>query len=342
MLKISNRAGSQLFSRLATGYHAGLDLRTLWQREAKSIDPRVARQAETVLNQLGAGATLGEAMSKTDGYFSPLAVAVVKAGEASGRLEQSFRRLANHYETWHRFRRATLVSLAWPMFELGLSIFIIGALILLMGWATSSMNRNGIDWFGWGWGTWDYFRAYVALICSLLTLGGLCYVGLQMGWFGSVPGAILRRIPLIGGVLRNLSLARFSWALSSALGAGMNTAQSLSLGAQASQDGQLIELEPQMTQAIVANRTIYETLAETKRFPDEFLTFISNAEISGELPETLDRLSGMYQERVETGLGVLKVATFVMTFLFVATLIGGAVIFLYMRLIMGTYRELGL
>jgi hypothetical protein len=31
-----------------------------------------------------------------------------------------------------------------------------------------------------------------------------------------------------------------------------------------------------------------------------------------------------------------------MTFLFVATLIGGAVIFLYMRLIMGTYRELGL
>lgn len=339
MNKISNRAGSQLFDRLATGYHAGLDLKTLWERETHSINPLLARNARTVLEQVGSGTTLAEGMARTNGYFAPLTIAVVKAGESSGRLEQSFRRLSTHYETWHRFRRDTLASMAWPMFELGFAILIIGGLILLMGWAMSSINPNGMDWFGWGWGTTEYFRAYVALVFSGLTGIGLIYAGSRLGWFGSLPASVARYIPLIGGIMKNLSLARYSWALSAALGAGMNVIESVRIGLDASQDARLIELEPQITQNLVDNKTIYETLALTKRFPDEFLTFVSNGELSGELPETLDRLSTTYQGRVETGLNLLKVATFIGTFLIVAVLIGGAIIFLFTKVYLGALQE---
>lgn len=341
MSEISNRAGSQLFDRLATGYQAGLDLQTLWKSEARSGNPVLARNARIVIEQISSGATLAEAMAQTNGYFSPLVLAVVRAGEASGRLEQSFRRLAKHYEAWHRFRRDAMSSLAWPMFELGFAILIIGGLILLMGWAMSNVNPNGLDWFGWGWGTWDYFRAYVATVCLTLTCVGLVYAGIQLGWFGRIPSSVVPFIPLIGGITKNLSLARLSWATSAALAAGMNVIESLRIGLEASQDARLMELEPQISQQIIDNKTIYESLAKTGRFPNEFLTFVSNGELAGELPETLDRLSTMYQGRVENGLNLLKVVTFVVTFLIVATLIGAAIIFLFTRVYLGVYKDLG-
>ena len=339
MNKISNRAGSQLFDRLATGYHAGLDLKTLLERETHSINPMLARNVRTVLEQVGSGTTLSEAMTRTNGYFAPLTIAVVKAGESSGRLEQSFRRLSAHFETWHRFRRDALASIAWPMFELCFAILIIGGLILLMGWAMSSVNPKGVDWFGWGWGTTEYFRLYVFLVFSGLAGIGLTYAGSQLGWFGTLPANIARYVPLIGGIMRNLSMARLSWALGAALGAGMNVIESVRISLDASQDSRLIELEPQITQNLVGNKTIYETLALTKRFPDEFLTFVSNGEVSGELPETLERLSTTYQGRVEAGLNLLKVATFIATFLIVAVLIGGAIIFMFTKMYLGALQE---
>lgn len=342
MSKISSRTGSQLFDRLATGYHAGLDLRALWQREANSARGPLSHSAKIVLDEIAKGSTLAEAMSGTRGYFPPLTIAVIKAGEASGRLEQSFRRLSKHYEAWHNFRRDTLVSLAWPLFELGFAILVIGGLILLMGWALSGAGRDGVDWFGWGWGTWDYFRAYVAAICSVLTFIGFLWIGNRLDWFGSWPIRLASFVPIVGGILKNLSLARLSWALSSALGAGMNVAESLRIGIQASQNTRYIELEPGITQEIIGNKTIYETLANTGRFPDEFLTFVSNGEVSGELPETLDRASGMYQKRVETGLNLLKTATFIGTLLIVGLILGAAIIFLFNKVVLGAYREYGL
>ena len=340
MIKISNKTGAQLFDRLATGYHAGLDLRTLWQREASSANPLLARSAKVVSEKIASGESLAEAMRQTNGFFPPLIVAVVKAGEASGRLEQSLRRISQHFQTWHNFGRDVLVALAWPLFELSFSILVIGALILLMGWAMSSYDRNGMDWFGWGWGTREYFRAYVAVVCLGLTCIGLLWIAHRLQWFGTLPTRLATFIPLVGGILRNLSLARLSWALSAALGAGMNVAESLRIGLQASQNSRFLELESQVTQEIVENRTIYETLAKTKRFPDEFLTYVSNGEISGELPEMLDRVSGIYQNRVETGLMLLKTVTFIVTMLFVGIIIIAVILFLFNKLYLGQIREL--
>jgi type IV pilus assembly protein PilC len=339
MIEISNRLGAQLFNRLATGYHAGLDLKSLWAQEAKSLHPGLARASRMVSEQLSGGSTLAEAMNRTQGFFSPLMVAVIKAGEVSGRLEQSFRRLAQHCEAWHRFRVETLRSLAWPLFELGFSIFLVGLLILIMGWAMSSVNPKGIDFFGWGWGTWDYFRAYSTLVCLGAIGIGLLIAGLQFQWFGSLPSRILRYVPLIGGILRNLSLARLSWAMGAGLGAGMNVIESLKIGVEASQDARLADVESQIRQSITENRSIYETLAKTERFPNEFLTLVSNGELAGELPEALERVSALYQSRVETGVTLLKIATFFATFLFVVVVVGGAVLFMYTQLYMGIIRE---
>jgi type IV pilus assembly protein PilC len=134
-------------------------------------------------------------------------------------------------------------------------------------------------------------------------------------------------------------MVRLSWALSSALGAGMDVADSLRLGIQASQSRKFLEIEPRISEDIVDNQTIFETLSKTKAFPDEFLTLVSNGEISGSLPETLDRASDMYQERVKNGLTLLKTATFVASLMIVGMILVTAIIFLFNKVYLGTLRE---
>ena len=341
MTKISLSSAAKLFQRLATGYRAGIDLRTLWQHETKAISPILSRNSKAIASQLDDGVVLASAMENCNGYFSPLVIAVVSAGEQGGRLEQSFERLAHHYDQLHRFRRTLLTAMMWPLFELGLSILVIGATILLMGWALSGSGRDGIDWFGWGWGTRAYFLLYVLTVMFFAAAIFTFILGINRNWFGDWPMAIARRIPVVGGVIQNLSLARMTWALSATLEAGIDVRDGLAYGFRATQNRYYTSCEANVVQRIDSGQPIHDSLVAQEKFPDEFLTFVQNGEISGELPETMQRLSNMYQERAENGLKVLGTLGFVATLLFIGMILIVAIIFLFNKLILETYSSIG-
>jgi type II secretory pathway component PulF len=130
-------------------------------------------------------------------------VAIVEAGERGGRLEQSFQRLSHHYEELVKFRNRFLLSVAWPLFELVMSIVIIGLLIL--GWVTDMNNMEPFHWFGvTSWRPWQDFLMYVFLV--LLFFGGLATLAdSERSAVGSEnwPMEIALRIPLIGKTIES-------------------------------------------------------------------------------------------------------------------------------------------
>ena len=337
--EVSHRHAAQLFQRLATGYRAGLDLRTLWDREAQAPRPVLAHRARQVVQGLASGDTLAESMEHTAGFFSALTIAVVRAGEVSGRLEQSFAKLAKYHEDWRRFYSSVLHRLAWPLFELAFSLFVIGALILLMGWALSSSNHPPIDWLGFGWSTQTYFRAYLAAIVGGVGLVVGFIVALKAGVFGDWPLLLLLRLPVIGGVLRHTALARLTWALGAALGAGMDVQESVRLAFRAGAYPPANRKLEQILADLARGEPIHESFQRAGCFPEEFQQLVSTGEISGELPETLERLSGYYQERVDAGMQLLATICFVACFLFVAILITATIIYLFNTLVLNVYRE---
>ncbi|MEM9411652.1 MAG: type II secretion system F family protein, partial [Planctomycetota bacterium] len=138
---------SRLFRRLAIGYGAGIDLKTIYSREIEFDTPRYREKSRQVLLGVSKGLTLAESMKATDGYFPDLVLAIVNAGEQGGRLEESFSKLADHYDSLVKFRNGFLLSIAWPLFELFFAVSIIGAVILLLGWL---VNDEAANWFGMG------------------------------------------------------------------------------------------------------------------------------------------------------------------------------------------------
>jgi type II secretory pathway component PulF len=331
MARISYSKLAKLFGRLKTSYAAGLDLRSVYEKESKSGNGTYRNKSAEVSTALTNGESLAHAMDQTDGYFPDLAVAVVQAGEEGGRLEDAFARLAKHYEGIVAFRNRFLMSIAWPMFELCASIFIVGALIWIMDWVinvASSGEMDPIDWFGMG-STWGNFLLYCGFVLTFF--GGIFLVvfGSMKGWFGTYPMRLARRVPLLGKTIEHLALARFAWTMSVAENAGMSALDTAKLAIRSTENFYYKLLVPEVVYDLRQGKSFHSTLSATDAFPDDFLNYVETGETAGELSETMQKASADLQERAENNLKIIGTIGFVLTFAFVAILIAAVVITLY-------------
>lgn len=339
MAEITKSQMAKLFYRLANTYSAGIDLRSAFERESQHGGVNYRLKLGQIWRGLSQGQTLSECMQATQGYFPPLAIAIIKAGERGGRLEDSFKRLGHHYEHLVQFRNRFLLSIAWPLFELVMAVGVIGLLILIHGWIMESNNLEPVHWFGINWAAQNDFWLYLFLV--VLVFGGLATVayGFLKGWFGTLPMRVARYLPLVGKTIESLALSRFAWTMSIAENAGMSAVDTLRLAFQATQNYYYARLEDACLAQIVAGRQFYPVLQETQAFPADFLLYVSNGETAGQLAETMERASKVLQESAENNLKLISVFGFVITFLFVAFIIGFTVITLYQQLYLGAIRQ---
>ena len=171
MAQISQNQLAKLFQRLATSYHAGIDLRSSVKRESQTGSPAYQQKMKRVAKSLDGGGSLAKALANTDGYFPQLVVSVVKAGEAGGRLDDSFARLGKHYKDLVTFRNNFLRAIAWPAFELVFAIGIVGLLMAICDWIFEGFEKPKIDWFWMG--------STVGNVIAYYVLGGVVFYD---GW----------------------------------------------------------------------------------------------------------------------------------------------------------------
>lgn len=324
---------AQFFSRLGTSYSAGIDLRSILNRESQSgstVYRQVNRQLASSLDQ---GISLAESMRKT-GCFPELAISVVHAGERGGRLDQSFSRLSEHYTNLVTFRNRLLAALAWPAFELTVAILLVGGLIAICDWIYESMEIEKFNWLGMGSTTGNVIAWFVLVFAGMAVIGVLV-VGTRKGWFGDFPMKIARRIPLIGKTIESLALSRFAWTLSVAENAGMNPIEVSELSLGATENYFYRQHQSLVAECLQGGNTYYKTFRATGAFPEDLLIAIDNGEVAGELAESMDRMSREYQERADMNLKLIGTVGFVLMLLFV-----GAVVLMVAITAVGAYTNM--
>ncbi|MCH2183723.1 MAG: type II secretion system F family protein [Mariniblastus sp.] len=339
MAQITYKQMAKLFHRLATSYAAGVDIRSVYEREVNAGGTAYRINARRVLDQLNQGRTLARAMAQSDGYFPELPIAVVQAGERGGRLEESFRKLSDHYTSIVKFRTNFLMSIAWPVFELFFSIFVIGMLILIMGWVCETANIAPIDWLGLGLSTTQYFLLYWSVVFLLFGTLFMLGLGVLYGWFGTLPMQIARRIPLVGKTIESLALSRFAWTMSVAENAGMNPVETAQLAVRSTQNYYYERLEEPLCEDLQRGQSFVRAMRSTDSFPDDFLLMVDTGEIAGELAETMDRASQEHQNRAENNMKMIGTIGFIGMLLFVGLIVGCLIIFMYKKLILDQYSN---
>jgi len=307
---------SEFYHQLASMMSAGVTVMQALEQLRRSPPARSFSQPiQRILERLAQGVTFSEALALIPGWLPSFDLALIQAGEQSGRLDVCCRLLADYYRTRADLARRTISDLAYPVFLIHAAVLITPTLTLLFGGSVTT-----------------FFYQTAGILVPLYTVVFLVIFACQGQHGEQWRGAMerwLHGLPLIGIARRNLALARLAAALEALLSAGVPVIQAWELAADACGSPALRKGVIAWRPGLDSGSTPAELLGRSRDFPEMFANMYSTGEISGTLDETLKRLQRFYQEEGSRQIRAACQWAPRLVFLIIAAIIGYMIIKTY-------------
>ena len=296
----------QLFSRqLYTLMHAGVPiLRSLAGLIESSGNVAFARVIQSLKESLEAGRDLSTAMRQHPQVFSPFYVAMVRVGEATGRLDEVFLQMFSHLEFERETRSRIKEALRYPSFVLIamvaaitiINVFVIPAFAKVYAGMNAElplMTKILIE-------ASRLTLAYGWLILVVAIVAG---VGFRL-WRASAVGRLIwdrfkLRIPLTGSIVLRSTLARFARTFALSLKSGIPAAQALSVVAEVTDNAWIASRILQMRNGIERGESILRTAQTAAVFNPVVMQMIAVGEETGSIDELMQEVADMYEREVD-------------------------------------------
>ena len=268
-----------LFHQLTQLTSAGIGIIAALEQIKRSPPSRSYREPlQGLLDELARGATVAEALYRL-GWLPAFDLALIEAGERSGRMDACFRLLADYYAERARLIRQTITDLLYPVSVFHLAIFVSAFLEFLWSGPWLLVLFGGL------------VPPYAATIF-------LIYAGQDRrneAWRTKVE-ALVRCIPVLGTARHYLALARLAAALEALISAGVNIFDAWELAATASGSPALSRAVANWRPKLTAGQMPSEAVHACRLFPEMFANFYASGEVSGKLDESLRHLNRIYSE----------------------------------------------
>ncbi|HEV3219761.1 MAG TPA: type II secretion system F family protein [Candidatus Acidoferrales bacterium] len=284
------------------------------------------------------GQTLSAAMRQFDKVFDTLYVNMVEAGETGGILDTILQRLSAYIEKNVKLKRAVKSALIYPIVVLGVSAAVITLLLwkVVPIFATLFVSLEvalplptriviGLS----------HFVGSIFGFLALVLFIGFC-IGVKV-WYGTPKGryvidATLLKLPLIGILLRKISVARFTRTLGTLISSGVPILEALDITARSSGNAIVEQALLQTRKALEAGRTLADPLRESEVFPGMVTQMISVGEQTGAMDTMLQKIADFYEDEVDAAVKDLLAAMEPMMIVFLGVIVGGIVISMYLPL----------
>ena len=241
---------------------------------------------QQLLAELAQGRTFADSLRQLGAWLPEFDIALIDAGERSGRLDACFRLLANYYNDRASVTKQVISQLIYPVGLIHMAALVF---LIILPFAKSQFNAS-IPFL--------LFKAALALAPLYLITALILYATQSKHgekWRALIE-SLLRPVPLLGTARHYLAIARLAAALEALINAGVNIIEAWDVAANASGSPALHRAVAAMKPQVVAGRTPAEVLREHSVFPDLFANLYQSGEVSGKLDETLKRLYTHYQE----------------------------------------------
>jgi type II secretory pathway component PulF len=279
--QLSQRA--DFYHQLGQLIGAGLGLtRALEQLKRNPPAPSYREPIQRVLEELANGCTLADALQRVGHWLPAFDIALLEAGEQSGRLEASFRLLTDYYRARARLARQMIGDLAYPAFLFHFAIFLFPfpKLFLSGNWLAYLLQTLGV---------------LIPIYAGVALMIYAAQSGHGEAWRARLE-SILGRVPVLGTARHYLALSRLAAALDALLSAGVTILEAWEMAATASGSPALRREVAAWRPLVDAGQTPAEVVRASSRFPEMFANQYATGEISGQLDDALRRLSAYYEE----------------------------------------------
>ena len=340
-LKIGPKDLTVLTRQLSILLEAGLPLvRSLRTLERQAKNPAVRKILGKVAASVEGGSGFSEALSQFPASFDNLYVNMVRAGEASGKLDLILSRLAMFREKAAKIAGKVKSAMTYPIIVLTIAIgMTIGLMVgivpkfqqmfndMLGGAELPALTQLVID-------ISQFMQDQIVLI--LIVLAGFI-VGIKL-MVKTNAGRLLVdsakfRMPLFGDLISKNAISRFARTLGTLTGSAVPALDALKIVRDTSGNALVSKAVQQVHDAVKEGETMSATLASTKIFPVMVVSMIEVGEETAKTPEMLEKIADTYDEEVDNAVAALTSMIEPLLMVFLAVVVGGIVIALFMPLI---------
>jgi type IV pilus assembly protein PilC len=303
------------------------------QQENKAFGRMLAGVRGTVEG----GSSVANALRQYPKAFDDLYTNMVEAGESGGILDTILQRLSTYIEKAVKLKRSVQSAMIYP----AAVVVIAGGVVTLLLWKVVPIFTTLFA--GLGASLPLPTRMVIALSHFVATFGPVIIVlvillGVGLRWYYHTPqgrmviDSLILKIPVLGPVMRKISVARFSRTLGTLITSGVPMLESMDITSRTSGNAVIEKAIVQVRKAIEAGRTIVDPLRETGVFPNMVVQMIGVGEHTGALDAMLQKIADFYEDEVDAAVGDLLTAMEPMIILFLGIVVGGVVISMYMPL----------
>jgi type IV pilus assembly protein PilC len=325
--------------QLSTMVSSGMTiLRALYVLESQTENDKLTETIVEVRKDVEAGLPLSDAMERHPKVFSPLYVAMTRAGETGGMLDASLLRVADQLEKEDSLRRQVKSAMMYPGVVLSFSFVVLIALVAFVvpvfvgvfkqfGGDLPAITKVTV---GLSHAITTYWWAFI------LGTFGVVYAFLRWKrseWGRAQWDAFRLRIPFkIGDIVQKIALARWSRTLSALISAGVPLMQALDITAKTAGNTVVERAMEEVIASVKQGGTIAAPLKDAPVFPSMVGHMVGVGEETGALDTMLSKIADFYEDQVDAAVKALTSILEPVMIVLVGGIVGFIVISMYMPL----------
>jgi type IV pilus assembly protein PilC len=328
-----------IFSRqFATMIGAGLSLiRALSILHEQTENKKLAETIDDIRGRVEAGSSLSQAMAEHDKIFPKLFIAMVRAGETAGMLDEVLLRVAAMYEADVKLRSKIKSAMTYPVIVFVMAILLSTVMLIFIVPVFADMFEE----LG---GELPLMTQVLVSASKFVTswLGVLSYVVVPAGlWFTykrirSTPkgrfalDVMKLRLPVFGPLFHKIALTRFARNLSTLMGAGVPILQALEITADTVNNGPISNAVKDVQDSVRQGESINGPLSAHDVFPPMVVQMVAVGEETGNVDGMLEKIADFYDTEIESTTESLTALMEPLMIGVIGGIVGGMVIALYL------------
>jgi len=328
----------KLFTRqLAVMIDAGLPLvQALDILATQSENPHFGKVLHSVKATVEQGATFSEALKKHPKVFDDLYVNLVAAGEVGGILDAILNRLATYIEKAVKLKNQLRSAMIYPVAIFVVALGVIAVMLLKVIPKFEEMYKSfpgaklpGPTKFvlNISHGFIDAWYYIVGISVAAFFLIGSA---LRTERGKDIAHTMVLKVPLIGGVIRKIVVARFTRTLGTLLSSGVPILDSLDICARTAGNRVVTRAILHARARISEGQDMAGPLGETDVFPTMVVQMIGVGEQTGAMDQMLQKIADFYEEEVNVAVSGLTSLIEPVMMAFLGIVVGGLLIAMYM------------
>ncbi len=310
---VSTRDLVLLSRQIATLFEAQVSALRVFRLLAEQAEKPFIRQVlVTVSDDLQAGNSISKSLEKHPKVFSDFYVNMVRSGEESGKLDQTFLYLADYIDRSYELGSKAKNALIYPAFIMVTFVAVMGLMLTFVipkiGAILTDSGQQLPFYTQVILGFSNFLVDYGIFLLIFLIVGGFFMFRYVQTPAGQIAWSRFKfAIPYVGALYQKLYLSRIADNMNVMLSSGISAVRALEITANVVEDEVYERILKEAIEGVKGGAPLSQTLAHYSpdNIPGIFVQMLQIGEETGEMGKILDRLARFYNREVNSAVDTL-------------------------------------